>query len=177
MNWTSYFFSFQGRINRAKLWLFIPIVIGFDIVYFTLLRVVLGASLFAMMTGRAAGLAAGGAFLSAVMIFTCILFLVILFAGVALTVKRLHDRDKNALWLLVFWLIPFMIESVVLVNEVSLMHGNPDAMPMTTPAMIVLRLLAFAIAVWAFVELYCLPGTAGPNRYGPDPLTTPQSTP
>jgi uncharacterized membrane protein YhaH (DUF805 family) len=43
--------------------------------------------------------------------------------------------------------------------------------------MIALRLVAFAITVWAFVELYCLRGTTGPNRFGPDPLATPQSTP
>jgi uncharacterized membrane protein YhaH (DUF805 family) len=24
--------------------------------------------------------------------------------------------------------------------------------------------------VWILVELGCLPGTEGPNRYGPDPL-------
>ena len=35
---------------------------------------------------------------------------------------------------------------------------------------LVLHLVAFAITVWAFVELGCLRGTVGPNRYGPDPL-------
>jgi uncharacterized membrane protein YhaH (DUF805 family) len=34
----------------------------------------------------------------------------------------------------------------------------------------VLGLIAFAIGVWAFVELGCLRGTIGPNRYGSDPL-------
>jgi uncharacterized membrane protein YhaH (DUF805 family) len=34
----------------------------------------------------------------------------------------------------------------------------------------VLHLVSFAITVWAFVELGCLRGTVGPNRYGPDPL-------
>jgi uncharacterized membrane protein YhaH (DUF805 family) len=34
----------------------------------------------------------------------------------------------------------------------------------------VLHLVAFAITVWAFVELGCLRGTVGPNQYGPDPL-------
>ena len=33
-----------------------------------------------------------------------------------------------------------------------------------------LGLAAFAVGVWAFVELGCLRGTIGPNRYGPDPL-------
>jgi len=177
MNWTSYLFSFQGRINRAKLWLFILIVIGIYMVYFTLFWAVFGASLVAMMKGGSAGLAAGGASFGAAMILTCLLFLVVLFAGIAVTVKRLHDRDKSAMWLLVFWLVPAMIEGVVLTNQVSLMHGNPDAMPMATPGMIALRLVALAVSIWAFVELYCLRGTVGPNRYGPDPLAAPQSTP
>ena len=34
----------------------------------------------------------------------------------------------------------------------------------------VLGLAAFAIGVWAFVELGCLRGTIGANQYGPDPL-------
>jgi uncharacterized membrane protein YhaH (DUF805 family) len=37
----------------------------------------------------------------------------------------------------------------------------------------VLHVISFAISVWAFVELGCLLGTVGPNRYGPDPLSTP----
>jgi uncharacterized membrane protein YhaH (DUF805 family) len=31
-------------------------------------------------------------------------------------------------------------------------------------------LVPFIGAVWILVELGCLPGTVGPNRYGPDPL-------
>src|SRR4029077_20173639 len=65
MNWGSYFFSFQGRINRAKLWLFIPIVIGIYIVYFILFSILFGSSLFAMLKGGPAGLAAGGASIGA----------------------------------------------------------------------------------------------------------------
>ena len=34
----------------------------------------------------------------------------------------------------------------------------------------ILGLAAFAIGVWAFVELGCLRGTIGANQYGPDPL-------
>ena len=47
MNWGSYLFSFQGRINRAKLWLFIPIVIGIYIVYFILFSMLFGGSMLA----------------------------------------------------------------------------------------------------------------------------------
>jgi len=35
----------------------------------------------------------------------------------------------------------------------------------------VLYVLGLAVLVWAIVELGCLRGTLGPNRFGPDPLT------
>jgi uncharacterized membrane protein YhaH (DUF805 family) len=38
---------------------------------------------------------------------------------------------------------------------------------------IILHLISFGITVWAFVEIGCLRGTVGPNRYGPDPLSAP----
>jgi uncharacterized membrane protein YhaH (DUF805 family) len=175
MNWGSYFFSFQGRINRAKLWLFIPIVIGIYIVYFMLFSVLFGTSIVAMMKGGPAGLAAGGASIGAGMILTCILFLVILVASLALAVKRLHDRNKGAIWLLVFWLLPAVLNGIVLVNRFAAMSAETGAMPPVNPAMSLLSLVALAITVWAFVELYCLRGTMGSNRFGPDPLATPQS--
>ena len=54
-------------------------------------------------------------------------------ALLALTVKRLHDRDKSPAWLL-------------------------------------LALVPLLGPVWLLVELACLPGTPGENRYGADPL-------
>jgi hypothetical protein len=34
----------------------------------------------------------------------------------------------------------------------------------------ILALAAFALSIWGFVEIGCLPGTAGPNRYGLNPV-------
>jgi uncharacterized membrane protein YhaH (DUF805 family) len=175
MSWGSYFFSFQGRINRAKLWLFIPIMIGIYIVYFMLFSVLFGSSIFAMLKGGSAGLAAGGASIGAGMLLTCILFIAILFASLALTVKRLHDRDKGAIWIVVFWLLPVIINVVVVMNRFAAMSAGDGTMSAANPAMSGLSLVSFAISIWAFVELYCLRGTAGDNRYGPDPLALPQN--
>jgi len=38
-------------------------------------------------------------------------------------------------------------------------------------------LLAFAILIWAFVDLGCLRGSIGQNKYGPDPLAPDVLTP
>jgi uncharacterized membrane protein YhaH (DUF805 family) len=78
-------------------------------------------------------------------------------SGLAVGVKRLHDRDKSGWWILLFWLGP------------SILGGWQTATPDLGGGLI-LSLAAGAIAIWAFVELGCLRGTAGPNQYGPDPL-------
>jgi uncharacterized membrane protein YhaH (DUF805 family) len=169
MNWGAYFFSFQGRINRAKLWLFIPIVIVIEIVYFILFSVLFGGSILAMIKGGPAGLMAGGTSLGLTGILTCILVLVLLFAGVALTVKRLHDRNKSAWWLIVFWLIPIAINGASLGRRIAMLN-DPSAVASVNPLMMILQLVALGLTIWAFVELYCLRGTVGDNRYGPDPL-------
>jgi len=170
MNWGSYFFSFHGRINRAKLWLFIPIVIAIEIVYFILFSVLFGGSIMAILKGGPGGLMAGGASLGLSTILTCALILIVVYTGVALAVKRLHDRNKSGWWLIVFWLLPFVINCAILANAIGAMHDSAGAVPMTDPVMMVLRLGSFALAIWAFVELYCLRGTVGDNRFGPDPL-------
>jgi uncharacterized membrane protein YhaH (DUF805 family) len=173
MSWGSYFFSFHGRINRAKLWLFIPIVIGIYIVYFLLFSVLFGGSMLAMLKGGPGGLMAGGASLGLSMILTLALALIIIFSSVALTVKRLHDRDKSAWWLIVFWLIPFVINCAVIANAIGTLNDSAGAVAMTNPAIMAMRLISLVLTIWAFVELYCLRGTIGSNRYGADPLPAP----
>ena len=59
----------------------------------------------------------------------------------AVTVKRLHDRNKSAWWLVLWWVI-------------SGLGG-----------VFTYGLASIAIAIWAFIELGCLAGTPGQNRY------------
>ena len=77
-----------------------------------------------------------------------------IWVSLALGAKRLHDRDKSAWWLVLFYVVPGILSS--LANQMDFGF--------------VLHLVSFAITVWAFVELGCLRGTVGPNQYGPDPL-------
>jgi uncharacterized membrane protein YhaH (DUF805 family) len=80
-----------------------------------------------------------------------IVYIPLIVSGVFVGIKRLHDRDKSGWWLLLFYLVP------ALLNEMS----NTSML---------FSLASLAISIWAFVELGCLRGTAGPNKYGPDPL-------
>jgi uncharacterized membrane protein YhaH (DUF805 family) len=73
----------------------------------------------------------------------------------ALGAKRLHDRNKSAWWLALFWLLPGVLQGI----------GEQIG-----TAGIVLSIAAFAISIWGLVELGFLRGTVGPNQYGPDPL-------
>jgi uncharacterized membrane protein YhaH (DUF805 family) len=75
--------------------------------------------------------------------------------------KRLHDRDKSA-----WWLLPFYVAPAVLIGFGLDLSMNPFEASVETASVFG----AFALAIWAFVELGCLRGTAGTNRYGPDPL-------
>jgi uncharacterized membrane protein YhaH (DUF805 family) len=152
MEWKSLFFSFRGRVNRAKYWVVIVVVAVVD----GILRGIgfvaeqrAGDSLAALLTLLAIAL---------VILGVAAAFFV---AGLAVATKRLHDRDKSAWWLLVFYLLPAVLAAtgagVTLATDSWLGIGLFGA-------------VTFAIGAWAFIELGCLRGTPGPNRYGPDPL-------
>lgn len=71
-------------------------------------------------------------------------------------VKRLHDRDRSGWWLLLFVVLPWGLQGLGTLDR----HGPGEA---------IASLVGFALAAWGFVELVVHPGTAGPNRHGPDP--------
>jgi uncharacterized membrane protein YhaH (DUF805 family) len=75
----------------------------------------------------------------------------------ATAAKRLHDRNKNGWWLLLFFVAP------TLLDKFWSWLDNP------TVALLV-SALSFGLSVWCFVELFCLRGTKGSNRFGPNPF-------
>jgi uncharacterized membrane protein YhaH (DUF805 family) len=77
----------------------------------------------------------------------------------AVTIKRLHDRDKSAWWYLLYGIAPFGL----FVAAIYLYTNGIFA-----PAW-VLFAVSIAGLIWVTVELGFLRGTAGPNRYGPAP--------
>ena len=134
-------FSFQGRLNRKPYWMTILATAVIFILLIVLALIMLGEH----------DLLASGALLAVLVI----IYIPLIWISLAISAKRLHDRDKSAWWLLLFYLAPGVLSAA----------GNHAG-----DVGIILHLASFAITVWAFVELGCLRGTVGPNRFGPDPL-------
>lgn len=142
MEWDTLFFSFRGRINRAKYWLA-------TLVYFVIGLVLLGLK---YGLGPSLGYSA----------LSSIVNIVVFVSGLAVAVKRLHDRDKSAWWLLLFYALP----SLIVVTLVIMIFSGQQL----TMAFALWFIAPFAIWIWVIVELGILSGTPGPNAYGLDPL-------
>jgi len=75
----------------------------------------------------------------------------------AIGCKRLHDRNKSGWCMVPFFVLP------ILLDKAAEWPGAPNVD-------FFFALVAFGINIWAFVEIFCLKGTKGPNVFGPDPL-------
>lgn len=112
MTLTQLLFTFEGRIGRKAWWF------GFVVL---------------LAAGLAASLVDWALFRSEDGLASIVVGLASFLAGIALSVKRWHDRDKSGWWYLILF--------------VPVIGG-----------------------IWMIVENGFLSGTAGPNRFGPDPL-------
>ena len=147
VNWGNLLFGFSGRIGRAQCW-FASIVIG---------AVSLATFVLAAMAGgleSIAGLAA-----------IAVVYIGSYFCLIAVGCKRLHDRDKSGWWLLLFYLVPS-----ALYLAIGAIQMDEEPQVGTLAFLAAAGTAALAIGIWYFVEVYCLRGSAGPNRFGPDPL-------
>jgi uncharacterized membrane protein YhaH (DUF805 family) len=150
MNWRTLAFSFRGRLNRAKYWL--VLLIGMVV---SAICIGVEASL---IPGLQMGIYGSPGGIMAVIGLTTIVLLFVLWSSLAIGCKRLHDRNKSAVWLLLFWLAP----SVLYAIGQSIGANGAGAF---------VALVGAAIAVWGLVEIGFLKGTDGPNDFGPDPLS------
>ncbi len=148
MNLIDLLFGFQGRINRAKFWLAVLIYVVF---FFAVVGITMAVS--------SSTTAMIGAALVA--------YVPLIISGIAVGIKRLHDRNKSGWWLLVFYFGPLLLNAVA-----YYVLGGDDSGMLNQLIMYV----SFGINIWALVELGFLRGTIGGNQYGGDPLA-PQPAP
>ena len=129
--------QFTGRSRRKEFWMFALLNIMVYVVVFALMFATSGASSFANLDSGNV-LAAYSAMFSGVGLLLAVWALAVIIPSIAVTVRRLHDRDMSG-----WWYLGFIVASMI-------------------------PLIGF-IASIAFLVLMCLPGTPGPNRFGPDP--------
>jgi len=142
MNW-QLLFSAKGRFNRAKYWL--------ASLCFWIAAFVLPALAWAL--ANPAGTTAS----AVIIIVVAIIFCEMLYAMLTVNIRRLHDRDKSG-----WWVIPFLVLPGFLENPIPGQEG--------TPLYFVMAGIGVILLFWGFIEIACLRGTVGPNRFGEDPL-------
>jgi len=130
--------DFKGRSRRKEFW------------SFALLNLIVYAVLFAIVMGTGASMASlasadpnnpfaiYASLFSGTGIILAIWWLAVLVPTIAVTVRRLHDRDMSGWWYLGFFIAAFI------------------------------PIVGFVSGI-ALLVLMLLPGTPGPNRFGPDP--------
>lgn len=185
MDWVWFLFEFDGRINRAKLWLAMLVIVCWMMFLALLMLIVdqmfgnpvksihfnindifgfvdpavLRAAIARVREGREAAPAhLVLAFLHAVGT------LIFAWVYLATSVKRLHDRDKSGCWTIPYLVIP------------GLYTQFQDRLP-DSNLMLPFALVALLLMIAGFVEIYCLKGTRWTNRFGPNPLPKVQSRP
>lgn len=116
MDWQNLLFSYSGRIRRSHYWLAaIGSGVAIGIVAGVILTVTGAAG---AMTGRGGG---GPMAMIGVLLYCAVLALAI-YIGLALQVKRWHDRDKSWVWIFISF-IP-LIGAIWTLVEVGFLDGT-----------------------------------------------------
>jgi len=143
VNFVDLFLSTDGRINRLRFW------IG------TLILAAISTAAM-MLILATAGPTTSGVMLSVLVAFA------LAYPSYALMAKRFQDRDKPGTLALI-GIVPTFVVNLLYTFRV-LDPVEPSAVSRFLDVILVI------VALWILVELGCLKGTQGPNRYGLDPL-------
>lgn len=143
--------DFTGRAPRAEFWWYV-------------LGVVI-ASIIARIIDNILGMHVAGPYGP----LALIVGLGLLVPNIAVAVRRLHDTNRSGWWILVP-VVPYTIAFVL--GGAALMGGAAagSAMGMGAgPGLAMIFMLIGAACALLLLVFYCLPGTPGDNRYGPNP--------
>jgi len=130
---TAKYCRFRGRASRSEFWWF---------------------GLFSALVNAAVGILAALA-PSVGSIVSAVLGLWLLLPSLAVTIRRLHDRDVSGWW----QALPAVF---MLAGLGAAVAGAPQALTWTAAGA--------GLASLALLVLCILKGKSGPNRFGPDPL-------
>ena len=152
-------FSFDGRLGRQDFWMATLAIWAVNIVMLVVLLTAGWGTIIALAAqadtiDKEDGAAALRVMAPLIPLFGVwiLLQLALIWPQLAVCAKRLHDRGQSAQWLL-------MYVCAYAVNFIPIL-GLFLSIP-----------IGFGLRIWWLVNLGCLEGTPGPNRYGdsPDP--------
>jgi uncharacterized membrane protein YhaH (DUF805 family) len=185
MDWVWFLFGFDGRINRAKMWLAILVIIcwmlfigmlmlsidrmfgsavksihfGINDIFGLVDPAVLRATFAHLRSGKETSPAH-----LILMFFEGVGSLIFVWVYLATSVKRLHDRDKTGWWMVPYFVIPGLYA--------QFQNRLPDSYLIFPLALAVCFMM-----IWGFIDMYCLRGTRWTNQFGPNPLPKTQGRP
>lgn len=168
MDWTWYLFRFEGRINRAKWWLALSILV-FWLIFVVFMSVTASEIMdeaephvdiglyytFMLMTRAAHHSLLPSDVIS--LVANLLGMPVLLWTMLAISIKRLHDRGWSGWWIVPLFVLPNFFDDLV--------HWLPHSY--LRPLLQVVLLILW---IWGLVEMGFLQGADGDNRFGPDPL-------
>ena len=102
IDWVDFLFKFDGRINRGKFWLGVAILYVVPWLLFLIAAAVNSSFLWVLVS---------------------LVVLVSLWPGLAISIKRWHDRDKSGWWILIS-LIP-LVGPIWALVETGFLPGTP----------------------------------------------------
>lgn len=105
-----------------------------------------------------------------------LLDLFFLLPNLAIAVRRLHDRNISGWWyagafITLLLLIGMAVPVFIRIDE-NHMQGLPPMEGVPSASFLVMGVLGLINLIYGLTLfiLFCLPGTRGANRFGPDPL-------
>ena len=154
--------EFSGRSRRMEFWMWILFTFIVGLVL-GLIDGILGFRLGPSSSSSfsSAG-TAGFSMFSSIGILGSLWSLATLVPNIAVAIRRLHDTNRTGWWLLLP-VIPYVIGLVIMLSAAA----SQNLGMIGIGGIFSLIGLVGAIVLLVF---YCLPGTPGPNRFGPDPL-------
>lgn len=160
-------FSFQGRLRRRDWWLFAILLTVANMVLAAIGMAVVGGSLMPFMMGARATAFDYGGWLAQRLEVQAVVSLLLLWPSLAVSVKRLHDRDRSGWWLALIYGLIWAQQGLTFMRH----SAGVDAFGLANlgfPAL-VLFLGMVIVGLWLLIELGLLDGSAEENRYGRSP--------
>lgn len=156
-DWQNTFFTFKGRFNRARYW--VNSVAAFVVAMLLQLIAIYMFPIPEEVINIFHSETLQQVIVGIIQFSPAVTFVYI---STAISVKRLHDRDKSGWWALFYLGLPSLVLVMIVVA------ADAQGQVAGWPAALVIPYLILLIVT--FIELACLKGTDGPNQYGPDPV-------